>query len=72
VDWHAFANMDHLEIITDKTKVNPWDARIKGNQLVFTKTGTYEIRLSENLETDDGTPVEIEDVYYIDEEKKNR
>jgi hypothetical protein len=72
VDWHEFANMDHLEIITNKTKINPWDARIKGNQLVFTKTGTYEIRLSENLETDDGTPVEVEDVYYIHEEKKNK
>jgi hypothetical protein len=72
VDWHAFANIDHLEIITDKTKVNPWDARIHENQLVFTKTGTYEIRFSENLETDDGTPVEVEAVYYFHEERKNK
>lgn len=70
VDWNTFAHLDHLEIITDKTKANPWDARIKKNQLIFTKTGRYEIRLSENLETDDGTPVELATVYYFDKPVK--
>jgi hypothetical protein len=72
VDWNGFENMDQLEIITNKTKVNPWNASSKENQLIFTKTGPYEINLSENLETDDGTPVEIEKVYYIHEEKKSK
>jgi hypothetical protein len=70
VDWDTFAHLANLEIITDRTKANPWDARIKENQLIFTKTGRYEIRLSENLETDDGTPVEIATVYYFDKPGK--
>jgi hypothetical protein len=70
MDWNEFANRDYLEIITNKTKANPWDANIAENQIIFTKTGKYKIQLSENLETDDGTPVEMETVYYIDEPRK--
>lgn len=72
VDWKEFANRDHLELITNKTRVNPWNANIKESQLVFTKTGKYELQLSENLETDDGTPVETETVYYFDQPKNNK
>lgn len=70
MDWNKFANRDYLEIITNKTRANPWDANIAGNQIIFTKTGKYKIQLSENLETDDGTPVEMETVYYIHEIRK--
>ena len=70
VDWDEFANHKTLAIITNETKANPWDARIKSNQLIFTETGVYEIRLSENLETDDGTPVEIRKVFYFDKKRQ--
>lgn len=66
VEWNAFANMDYLEIITDRAKANPWNAAAKSNQLIFTVSGTYEINISENLETDDGTAVEVRSVYYYD------
>ncbi|MEZ4789878.1 MAG: hypothetical protein R2811_07660 [Flavobacteriales bacterium] len=66
VDWLEFETMDYLEIITDQTTANPWDAREIKSKIIFTTTGQYEIRLSENLETDDGTPVELERVYYMD------
>ncbi len=68
VDWFQFANMDYLEIITDKATANPWDANEPVNKLIFNETGIYEIQLSENLETDDGTPVETQKVYFIAQE----
>ncbi|MBW8050362.1 MAG: hypothetical protein FVQ77_08510 [Cytophagales bacterium] len=71
VDWTEFENLDYLEIITDQTTANPWDAREPKNKLIFNITGQYEILLSENLETDDGTPVEVERVYYYDKKNKN-
>jgi len=71
VEWNTFATMDYLEVVTDKTKANLWDARVKENRIIFTKTGKYEIRLSENLETDDGTPVELKTVYYIHKRRKS-
>jgi hypothetical protein len=70
VDWNEFADIDTLQIITDKTKANPWNASVTENQIIFTKTGSYEILLSENLETDDGTPFEIDTVYYINMSRK--
>jgi hypothetical protein len=36
-----------------------------GDELIFTKTGWYGIRISYNLETDDGTPVNECKVYYV-------
>ncbi len=70
IEWNTFAATNHLEIITDQTKANPWNATYKENQLIFTTTGKYKIELSDNLETDDGTPVETDSVYYIDYKKK--
>jgi hypothetical protein len=70
MDWNTFDNIDQLYIITDKTKADPWDARINENQIIFTKTGSYEIRMSENLETDDGTPMETKTIYYIHKPKR--
>jgi hypothetical protein len=68
-DWNEFANMRSIEIATDKTKANNWDARVTENQIIFNRTGVYEIRLSENLETDDGTPVETIKIYYVHEKR---
>ena len=69
VDWLEFEKIEYLEIITDQTTANPWDATEPENKIIFTKTGEYEILLSENLETDNGTPVEIERVYYNHKKK---
>ncbi len=71
VDWEKFEHVGHLEIITNKTKAKPWDARINENQIIFTKSGKYEILLSDNLETDDGTPVEYQTVYYFNRHRLN-
>lgn len=68
-DWNEFANMNTIEIITDQTKANQWDARVSENCLIFTVTGTYEIMLSDNLETDNSTPVETVTVYFVNEKK---
>lgn len=70
VDWNDFAYHKTIQIITDKTKANPWEASIKTNQIIFKETGTYKVKLSENLETDDGTPIEVRNVYYIDKYRK--
>ena len=70
VDWNDFAYLKTIQIITDKTKANPWDASYNTNQIIFKETGTYQIKLSENLETDDGTPIEVKNVYYIDKPRK--
>jgi hypothetical protein len=66
MDPDKFENIDLLEIVTDKTKVSPYDTRINHNTIIFTKTGKYQLRLSEVLCTDDGTPLEMDSVYYID------
>jgi hypothetical protein len=64
-DYHKFADMESISLPTVSAKANPWHADINEHRLIFTKTGSYSIHLSENLETDDGTPVEIEKFYYI-------
>jgi hypothetical protein len=66
IDWNQFKQTKQLKIITDETKAKPWIDSIKTNQLIFTKSGVYEIQLSENLETDDGTAIEAKNVYYKD------
>jgi hypothetical protein len=71
VDWNEFENQRNIEIITDKTKANPWNAQIKENKIIFRETGVYKIQLSENLETDDGTPIEVRSVYYINRKRKS-
>lgn len=70
VDWNGFANRKTIQIITDQTKANSWDTNIKTNQIIFNETGTYQVLLSENLETDDGTQIEIKNVYYINKYRK--
>lgn len=70
MDPEEFERTTVLEIITDKTKVSPYDVAINHNTLLFTRTGRYELRLSEQLCTDDGTPMETETVFYLDRPRK--
>ena len=49
---------------------NTWYIRNRPLEFTQKDVGRYEIRLSENLETDDGTPVEIATVYYFDKPGK--
>jgi len=69
-DWDQFEMIDFVEIITDQTKANLYDARVYENRLIFTETGRYEIRMSENLETDDGTPMELHYLNFVNEKRK--
>jgi hypothetical protein len=58
--WYAFEKLQQLKIVTT-------DAKGRGStddEPIFTKTGWYRIRVSYNLETDDGTPVNQCRVYY--------
>ena len=71
IDYQKFAQLDSLNIVTTETKGNPWMADVKEAQLIFTKAGLYRILLSENLETDDGTPIEEQYVFYTGKPRNN-
>ena len=64
MDPDKFMKVGQLELITDKTKARPWVYGRDKNELIFTRSGWYSVRLSENLQTDDGTPVYQCRVYY--------
>jgi hypothetical protein len=58
--WYAFENVRELKLVTTEAK-----GRVRtDDEPIFTKTGWYKIRVSYNLETDDGTPVNECRVYY--------
>jgi hypothetical protein len=58
--WHAFERVRQLKIVTTEAK-----GRVStDDEVIFTKTGWYKIRVSYNLETDDGTPMNECKVYY--------
>ena len=58
--WYAFEKMKLFKIVTMEAK-----GRVStDDEPIFTKTGWYRIRISYNLETDDGTPVSQCKVYY--------
>ncbi|HEX5702448.1 MAG TPA: hypothetical protein VFX97_04465 [Pyrinomonadaceae bacterium] len=58
--WYAFEKMKLLKIVTAEA-----NGRVStDDEPIFTKTGWYRIRVSYNLETDDGTPVNECRVYY--------
>jgi hypothetical protein len=65
-DWEKFKSRKRLEIITSQLKATPWAAGRDEKELVFNRTGWYRVLLSENLETDDGTPFSECRVYYVD------
>ncbi len=64
MDAEKFMKLGQLKLVTDQTKAKPWVYGRDKNELIFTRTGWYAVRLSENLETDDGTPVYQCRVYY--------
>ena len=58
--WYAFEKLAQLKLATTEAK-----GRVStDDEPIFTKTGWYRIRVSYNLETDDGTPVNQCRVYY--------
>jgi hypothetical protein len=58
--WYAFEKVRQLKIITAEAK-----GRVSSDdEPIFTKTGWYRVRVSYNLETDDGTPVNECKVHY--------
>ena len=58
--WYAFEKVGQLKLVTGEAK----GSVSNGEELIFTKTGWYSIRISYNLETDDGTPFNECKVYY--------
>jgi hypothetical protein len=59
--WYAFEKVRQLKLVTDQAT----GSVSTGAERIFTKTGWYSIRISYNLETDDGTPVNECKVYYV-------
>ncbi len=59
--WYAFEKVRQLKLVTSEAK----GSVSNGDELIFTKTGWYSIRISYNLETDDGTPFNECKVYYV-------
>jgi hypothetical protein len=59
--WYAFEKVGRLGLVTSEAKGNVSN----DDELIFTKTGWYSIRISYNLETDDGTPYNECKVYYV-------
>ena len=58
--WYAFEKLGQLKIATAEAK-----GRVStDDEPIFTRTGWYRVRISYNLETDDGTPVNQCRVYY--------
>jgi hypothetical protein len=66
--WYAFEKLRQLKIVTTEAK-----GRVStDDEPIFTKTGWYRIRVSYNLETDDGTPVNQCKVYYTHRRRSAR
>jgi len=59
--WYAFEKVGRLKLLMSAAKGSVSNEE----QLIFTKTGWYGIRISYNLETDDGTPFNECKVYYV-------
>lgn len=69
INRERFQSMAELKLATDQIREMMWAADEKPNRLIFARTGWYEVRLSANLETDDGTPVAKCRIYYVDKRK---
>ncbi|HLL73372.1 MAG TPA: hypothetical protein VK363_18175 [Pyrinomonadaceae bacterium] len=69
-DWEAFKSRRQLTLDTARLKTKPYIAGRDEPELVFNRTGWYRVRLSENLETDDGTPVSECRVYYVNAKRR--
>lgn len=65
-DWFAFERQPTFDLPT-LTTIGEWaGAGDPRWERVFNKTGWYEVRISYNLETDDGTPFQTCRVHYTD------
>ena len=66
--WYAFEKAGQLKLGTSEVQgiVN------RDSERIFTKTGWYSIRVSYNLETDDGTPFSECKVYYVNKPRPAR
>ena len=58
--WYAFERQRQLKLVTSEAQ----GVVSRESERIFTKTGWYRIRVSYNLETDDGTPLNECKVYY--------
>jgi TonB family protein len=68
-DWFAFERQPTFDLPT-LTTVGEWvGAGDPRWERVFNKAGWYEVRISYNLETDDGTPFQTCRVHYTDGER---
>ncbi len=65
MDAERFMRLGQLKLVTDETKARPWVYGREKDELIFTKTGWYQARLSENLMSDDGSPLYTCRVYYV-------
>ena len=66
--WYAFEKVRQLKIVTAEAK-----GRVStDDEPIFTRTGWYRIRVSYNLETDDGTPFNECKVYYAHRRRSAR
>lgn len=64
MEAEKFMKLGQLKLVTDQTKARPWEYGRDKNELIFTRTGWYQVRLSENLLSDDGTPLYSCRVHY--------
>lgn len=64
MEANEFMKLDQLKLVTNQTKARPWVYGRDKNELIFTRTGWYQFRLSENLLSDDGTPLYTCRVHY--------
>ena len=67
-NWYAFEKLRQLKIVTTEAMGRVSTA----DEPIFTKTGWYRIRVSYNLETDDGTRVNQCRVYYTHRRRSGR
>lgn len=69
-DWEGFRSTRRIKLDTTRLKVKPWARGSDAVETVFKRTGWYKVLLSENLETDDGTPVSECRVHYTNRRRK--
>ena len=65
-EWYAFENVRRLRL---PTHTATGYLRRGEDELIFTRRGWYRVALSDNMETDDGTPVYDCRVYYAGERR---
>jgi hypothetical protein len=65
MDPERFMKLGQLKLATDGIKARPWEYGREENELIFTKTGWYEVRLSENMMSDDESPLYTCKVHYV-------